>query len=45
MVLVCGGCAVTEVLIGAGSVAGLILVIAGLSIIVYITRLPEGDKR
>jgi len=44
MVLMCGGCAVTEVLAGTGNVAGLLLVLAGLSIIIYITRIPEEVK-
>jgi tellurite resistance protein TehA-like permease len=45
MVLVCGGCAFTEVLAGAGSVAGFLLILTGLAIIIYITRLHEEIKR
>ena len=44
MVLMCGSCAVTEVLTGGGSAAGLLFVLAGLSIIIYITLLPEKIK-
>jgi hypothetical protein len=44
MVATCGGCAFTEVLADTASVAGLVLILAGLSLIVYITRLPVEVK-
>jgi len=40
LIIFCGGCAVTEVIIGSGRLWGLMCIIAGLSIIVYIVRLP-----
>ena len=46
LVIICGGCAVSEVLFGQGTGWGLFCVMAGLSIILYILKLPvetEGD--
>ena len=40
LVILCGGCAVSEVIDGHGTLWGLVCVIAGLSLIVYIVRLP-----
>jgi len=40
LVLICGGCAVREVLIGAGTLAGLFMILTGLCIVVYIISLP-----
>jgi hypothetical protein len=45
LVFICGGCAVSEVVMGSGTVLGLCLVISGLSLILYIVGLPvEGGK-
>jgi hypothetical protein len=40
LVLLCGGCAIAEVWLGAGTFAGLFMIIAGLCIVAYIIRLP-----
>jgi len=40
LVLICGGCAVREVLIGTGTLAGLFMILTGLCIVVYIISLP-----
>jgi len=41
LVILCGGCAVDEVLTGKGNVVGLLLVMTSLAVIIYIIRLPE----
>jgi len=40
LIIICGGCAMTEVINGRGRLWGLMCIIAGLSLIVYIVRLP-----
>jgi hypothetical protein len=45
LVIICGGCAVTEVIIGQGTVWGMACILAGLAIIIYIVKIPvEQDK-
>ena len=45
LVLICAGCALREVLIGAGTLAGLFMILTGLCIVVYIIGLPvEGTN-
>jgi hypothetical protein len=45
LVIVCGGCAVSELLFGKGSGLGLLSVSIGLLIILYIVRLPVEKER
>jgi hypothetical protein len=44
LVILCGGCAITEVLIDKGRIAGLLLIMTSLAIIIYIIRIPEEIK-
>lgn len=44
LVLLCGGCAVIEVLTANGNFSGLVMIVTGLLLIVYIIRLPVEIK-
>ena len=41
LIILCGGCAIAEVIIHKGHVAGLFLIMTSLAMIIYIIRLPE----
>jgi hypothetical protein len=45
LVILCGGCAVNEVIVSGGTVWGLGSILTGLAIIIYIVKLPvEAEK-